>query len=80
MRQKAARKFFLKCQVSYIAKQGANPTVLNSLYGPISPVPKTLVEKHGVLYKTSKIVTYATGYLEKRYKDVPIVTANFPSQ
>ena len=55
---------FLKCQISYIAKEGVHYALLNSLYGPVSPVSKPLVDHHGLPYKASKSVT--TGYLEKR--------------
>ena len=69
---------FLNHQISYVAKGGVDPTLLNSLYGPVSPVSKLLVDHHGLPSKASKSVT--AGYLEKRYKYVPVFMANFPSQ
>ena len=39
----------------------------------ISPIPKALVNKHGLFYKASKSVT--TGYLKRRHNDVLVVMA-----
>ena len=68
---------FLKCQISYIAKQGADPTLPNSLYGPIYPLPKELVDKHG-LYPTRHPRVATWKKCTKMYQY--IVMANFPFQ
>ena len=61
----------LKRQLSLIAKHGGDINDPEMFYGPISPLPSTLVDANGLPYKASKSNT--TTYLQKRYNSVPVI-------
>ena len=54
----------LKRQLSWIAKHGGDINDPEMFYGPISPLPRALVDANGLPYKGSKSNT--TAYLQKR--------------
>ena len=68
----------MKRQISFIADHGADSASLHTLYSQISPLPRALVDINTSLpHKGNK--STSTRYLEKRYKDVPVVTPHLPA-
>ena len=48
---------------------------MDDLFGPISSLPKALMDKNGLPYKSAK---FATPYLQKSYKSVPVIITVLP--
>ena len=69
---------YLKRQLAWISKQGAENLDFDSLLGPVSSTPKALVDKDGFPYKAAKSNT--TGFIQKRYKQIPVVLQSLPVQ
>ena len=67
---------YLKRQLSWISKQGTEGLDFNDLLGPISSLPRALIGKDGLPYKSNKSNT--TEYLRKRYSSLPIITDTPP--
>ena len=49
---------------------------MDELFCPISSLPKALIDKSGLPYKSANSAT--TPYLEKRYKSAPVLIASLP--
>ncbi len=49
---------------------------MDSLLGPISPIPRAMVDANGLPYKSTKSST--TSYIQTRYKNMQVVTNTFP--
>ena len=76
-RERKITQRLLKRQLAWVAKHGnSDDSVTDMLYGPISPLPRALVDSNGLPYKGSKSNT--TTYLEKRYKQASIIISAFP--
>ncbi len=69
---------YLKRQLAWISEQGAENLDLDSLLGPISSLPRALMDKDGLPYKSTKSST--TEYLHKRYSSLQILTPSLPPQ
>ena len=67
---------YLKRQLAWIAEQGIDNIDIDSLFGPISQVPRALVDGKGFPQKASKAST--TGFYEKRYAKLPVILNSFP--
>ena len=67
---------YLKQQQTWISEQGASGFDFENLLGPISSLPRALISKDGLPYKSTKANTME--FLRKRYSC--IVTENLPSQ
>ena len=69
---------FLKRQLAWISERGPKDIDLDSLFGPISSLPRALIGKDGLPYKASKSTT--TEFLRKRYSTLPIIIQSLPHQ
>ena len=49
---------------------------MDDLFGPIPSLPKALMDKNGLPYKSTKCAT--TPYLQKWYKSVPVIVTALP--
>ena len=74
-RERKLTQRFLKRQLSWIATRGGD-TNLDMIFGPISVLPKALVDGNGLPYKSSK--SNNTTFLQNRYKNIPVITEGFP--
>lgn len=69
---------YLKMQLAWIYKQGTGGLDTDDLLGPVSSVPRALIGKDGLPYKSNKRST--TEYLRKRYSPLPIIQKTLPPQ
>lgn len=67
---------FLKRQLSWLAQHGGDQANPDMIFGPVSVLPKALVDANGLPYKSSKSNT--TAFLQNRYKEVPIIVEALP--
>lgn len=56
---------YLKRQLAWNSEKGAESLDLHNLLGPISPLPRALIDKDSLPYKATK--SSATKYLTIRY-------------
>ena len=75
-RERKITQRLLKRQLSWVAQHGCDDPLSDMLYGPISPVPRALVDSNGLPYKGSKSNT--TTYLENRYRQASVIVPAFP--
>ena len=68
----------LKRHVSWLAANGNEAINPDILFGPLSTVPQALSDGNGMPYKSAKSQT--TGYLEKRYSNMPVVLSSLSSE
>lgn len=68
---------YLKRQLAWISENGAENLDLESLMGPVSPLPRALIGEDMLPYKSNK--STVTHYLRKRYSQLPIVIEYPPS-
>ena len=72
---------FLKCQLHWLTEQGLDNVDTDNLFGPISPVPRALVDSKGLSQKSS--ITSTTGFYEKRFTKAPVTNflkTGYPTQ
>ena len=67
---------FLKRQLVWLTEKGQAPCSTDHLFTSISSIPKAIVDKNGLPYKSAK--SLSTDYLMKRYKDLPICFTSLP--
>ena len=77
-RERRLSERFLKRQLAWINEKGLGQIDLDSLLGPISPLPRALIGENQLPYKANK--SSATQYLTKRYHEVPVVIEYPPPQ
>ena len=75
-RERKLQQQILKRQLAWFAEKGVDQEHINELFGPVSGVPRALVDKHGLPYKSAKATI--TPYLERRYKSIPVVLTTLP--
>ena len=75
-REQKLQQRILKRQLVWLAESGLKPENMDSLFGPVSAIPRALVDKQGLPYKSAKSAT--TPYLERRYKSVPVILTSLP--
>ena len=62
---------YLKRQLAWISENGAENLDLDTLMGPVSPLPRALIGEDMLPYKSNK--STVTEYLRKRYSQLPII-------
>ncbi len=75
-KERKLQQRLLKRQIAWLSESGHKPENMDGLFGPISSLPKALMDKNGLPYKSAKCAT--TPYLEKRYKSVPVIVTVLP--
>lgn len=75
--QKISQKF-LKRQLAWISEHGIENVDTNSLLGPISAMPRALMDSNGLPYKAPKHNT--TEFLQKRYHSQKMLDQSLPPQ
>ena len=77
-REQKLSQCLLKRHVSWLAANGNEAGNPDILFGPLSTVPQALSSGKGMPYKSAKSQT--TGYLEKRYSNMPVVLSSLSSE
>ena len=75
-KERKLQQRFLKRQIAWLAEGGHTPDNMDELFCSTSSLPKALMDKNGLPYKSAKSAT--TTYLEKRYKSVPVLITSLP--
>ena len=62
--------------MAWIVEHGNEGVNTDTLFGPVSPIPRAIVDDKGLPYTGSKSTT--TTYLQARYKTLHVVTSALP--
>ena len=63
-------------QVAWLADRGHKSENIDDLFCTVSSLPKALMDKNDLPYKSAKCTT--TPYIERRYKSVPVIITALP--
>ena len=68
---------YLKHQLAWINEHGIDGTSLDGLLGPVTLLPRALMDGNDLPYKGPK--SSKTGYIGKRYASFDVISNKFPN-